>query len=176
MGRVPVTSRDNEAEQPKNNAPSSRFGLGEVAVVVVFAAVVLIFVRPAAENYVAGRMEISRATEAIAQKEQRVDELDAQLKRYDSEAYRREQARRKLGVIAPGETPYRIVDPHMEGTPEDQAAEDARQERGWLGLMWDSLSVPTEGSGPDQGPIGGGELDTHLPLNELPEEQPAEGQ
>lgn len=182
-GRVPVTSRDNAPARPKRRLPRVRMGAAELAVLALAALIVLGAVAAPARNYFSGRTEIARLNESIAAKQDRVDELDAELGRWNSEAYAREQARRRLGVIGEGETAYRILDPEMDQTPTVAGEVPASQDRSWLDKLWDSVSVPAEEAGSaasdEKGAIGGGEVDTHMPLDgEAPAEgeQPAEGE
>ncbi|WP_236630251.1 septum formation initiator family protein [Corynebacterium atypicum] len=163
-----MASRDNAPKAKKRQRPRLRLGVPEAGAIALAALVVLCAVAAPARNYFSGRTEIARVTEAIAAKEQRVDDLNAEIQRYGSDAYVREQARRRLGVVAEGETAFRILDPGMENAPVDAHAGAADQQHSWLEVLWNSIAVPAGepgSAGKSQDPINGGDLDTHLPLN-----------
>lgn len=85
-----------------------------------------------------------RAERDAAQAE--VDDLDAQLARWQDPAYVVAQARERLAYVYPGETPYRVVDPEVArpaavGSVDSVATGDALDGVPWFDRMWDSLGA-----------------------------------
>lgn len=97
-----------------------------------------------------------------------VDDLDAQLERWQDPAFVVAQARERLAYVYPGETPYRVVDPEV-ARPAAVGSVDAATEGGppvegaWFDRMWASVEAagapppatsptgeqaPTEGTSP----------------------------
>lgn len=96
-----------------------------------------------------------RAERDAAQEE--VDDLSADLKRWDDAAYIVAQARERLAYVFPGETPYRVVDPEVAGGSE--ATDDSAVERPeltavqpWYDTLWSSIedagAEPAEAEAP----------------------------
>ncbi|MDN4475597.1 septum formation initiator family protein [Demequina sp. SYSU T00192] len=122
-----------------------------VGVVVLAAAVVL----PSLRAYFRQQEELaSLRAEAVAAQES-VDDLTAEVKRWDDPAFVVAQARERLAYVFPGETPYRVIDPEtVEGAAEGSpAAEDPAEidESGtWYTRLWDSVETAGEAK------VGGG--------------------
>jgi hypothetical protein len=85
-----------------------------------------------------------------------VDDLDAQLERWDDSAFVVAQARERLAYVFPGETPYRVVDPEVarpaaEGSVDAvRAGETVVDDGPWYDTMWDSIA--TVGGEPETQP------------------------
>ncbi len=156
--RVPVAHRTEE-EASGNNGRSIRrrmwgkrsggghrpdkLGLaGYMALAVVSLLFFLGLARPL-NNYYDGRAEITQLTESIAAKTAEKERVLAEIEKYQSESYIEQEARRRLGVVAPGETAYRIVDPAMAYSSQvttDVSQEDENKQ--WYALLWDSVANP----------------------------------
>ncbi|GAB3596335.1 Septum formation initiator [Corynebacterium faecale] len=142
-GIVPVSSRDRAPETI--SAVRAPFRLGAVGVVVLALVVLLILMTVAIplRNYFQQRSEIAHTEASIQAKELQIEELSEELDRYQSEAYVREQARRRLGVIEPGETAFRILDPALDSgatVTSDGTEEEARGT--WYETLWESVTEP----------------------------------
>lgn len=75
-----------------------------------------------------------------------VDDLDAQLARWQDPAFVVAQARERLAYVYPGETPYRVVDPEVArpaaAGSADAAADGTVVEGGpWFDRMWASVEA-----------------------------------
>jgi len=75
-----------------------------------------------------------------------VDDLDAQLARWQDPAFVVAQARERLAYVYPGETPYRVVDPDVArpaaaGSVDEAANGDATDGEPWFGRMWASVEA-----------------------------------
>ena len=120
---VPVASRDAErAQRAAERAQRSRtrrarvFPKQDMASVVILISVVLLVLLAIAaplRNYYEGRAEIARAQESIERLEARKQALESDIAMYEDDAFMRQEARRRLGVVEEGETVWRILDPRM---------------------------------------------------------------
>ncbi|OFL94411.1 septum formation initiator family protein [Corynebacterium sp. HMSC055D05] len=162
---VPVASRDAErAQRAAERAQRSRtrrarvFPKQDMASVVILISVVLLVLLAIAaplRNYYEGRAEIARAQESIERLEARKQALESDIAMYEDDAFMRQEARRRLGVVEEGETVWRILDPRMSA-PDNitTAADEIPDDREWSEVLWDSLrDIPTEELPPiDDGP------------------------
>lgn len=147
---VPVASRVSERKRPpkansKLKKPRSRMDIAGYAVLAVVSIIVMLAVATPLNNYYAGRAEIARLNESIAAKQAEKERLLNEIGKYQSESYIQQEARRRLGVVAPGETAYRILDPKM--TADDSLTTDGdaqREAQPWYGVLWDSVAEPTQ--------------------------------
>lgn len=162
---VPVSSRDAAGATKKPRRPRVRLGTAEIGVLVVVTILILAAIAVPLRNYFQGRSEIARLNESIAAKEIEKEMLLDEIERYNDEAFIREEARRRLGLVEPGETAFRIIDPAME---HDSATitsdEDETEPRAWYEVLWDSIAVPPEPAVP--------ETRTQMPLLPPEGEQP----
>lgn len=171
---VPVSSRKAAgAPRQKLRKQKAKLGAFEIGILVSVALVVLLIIAVPLRNYFQQRSEIARLTESIAMKQLEKERLQSEIEDYRSDAYVREQARQRLGVIAQGETAYRIIDPRMDqdsSVTSDSDAEDL--ERTWYEILWTSISEPEMLVEED----AENEIDTRMPIEPgtetLPENVP----
>ncbi|QGY54979.1 septum formation initiator family protein [Corynebacterium pseudotuberculosis] len=166
---VPVVNRPERTrgfKLPRKRIRLHARGLVIVGIVVVIL-VVMIF-RPL-HTYMVQRADIARLASSIEQKQQKKDDLLSELDKYKSDAYIREQARTRLGVIARGERAYRVLTPELEAKDPIGGGESTRHDdsRPWFEKLWDSVSIP-EPSAEENGGSEGPEM--HLPI--IPTEAP----
>lgn len=152
---VPVASRDAErAERARERKQRSRtrrarvFPKQDMASVVILISVVLLVLLAIAaplRNYYEGRAEIARAQESIERLEARKQALESDIAMYEDDAFMRQEARRRLGVVEEGETVWRILDPRMSA-PDNitTAADEVPDDREWSEVLWDSLRAIPE--------------------------------
>ncbi len=108
---------------------------------------------PSVRVYLDQRAQINdlRAERDTAQTQ--VDDLNAQMERWNDPAFVVAQARERLAYVFPGETPYRVVDPEVarpaaEGSVDAvRAGEPGAYEGPWYDKMW--ASIQTVGKGPE---------------------------
>lgn len=157
---VPVASRDAErAQRAAERAQRSRtrrarvFPKQDMASVVILISVVLLVLLAIAaplRNYYEGRAEIARAQESIERLEARKEALESDIAMYEDDAFMRQEARRRLGVVEEGETVWRILDPRMSA-PDNitTAADQIPDDREWSEVLWDSLRDIPEAEAPE---------------------------
>ncbi|MEJ5997195.1 FtsB family cell division protein [Corynebacterium sp. H130] len=147
--RVPVKNRRSNVKVSSANFPNlknARVGTVELIVLAVVFIVLLLSIALPLRNYFEQRNEIKEVNQAIAQKQQRKEELLGELDRYKNKAYLNEQARNRLGVIAPGEVPFRILDPGMskEDSLTTKSTETTQEPQAWYDTMWGAVVSPVQ--------------------------------
>lgn len=83
------------------------------------------------------RQEIAATEAEIAQREQHITDLEAELKRWDDPEYVKAQARERLGWVVPGEKGYRVVG--RDGKPLVPGAEVAPDDPDEPATWWEKL-------------------------------------
>ena len=96
--------------------------------------------------YFAQAHEIAATKAEIANRQQRIAELQSEVVRWERLDYVRTQARERLGWVVPGETGYRVVDANGKplgggseiavDAPEPQKPQDA-----WWDKLWGSVEA-----------------------------------
>ncbi|MDK6492781.1 septum formation initiator family protein [Corynebacterium coyleae] len=185
---VPVASRDAErAQRAAERAQRSRtrrarvFPKQDMASVVILISVVLLVLLAIAaplRNYYEGRAEIARAQESIERLEARKQALESDIAMYEDDAFMRQEARRRLGVVEEGETVWRILDPRMSA-PDNitTAADEIPDDREWSEVLWDSLRDIPEAEAPESPETDAPEQNTpqpDAPQSEAPEAEAPE--
>lgn len=115
-----------------------------VAVLAVLALVVAVAMSPFARAWYGQRQELAALREDIAAGEARVEDLDAQLERWDDDAYVIAQARERFTYVMPGEVGYVVLDSSVAeqdaADPTAAAARDVAAEDGtWFSALWSSV-------------------------------------
>ena len=171
---VPVASREQRkqqlAEQKANK--ESRFAapnLATLALLIIVLIAVLVAVAAPLRNFYEGRNEIARAQANIEHLERRQADLEREIAKYEDPEYLNEVARRRLGVMEPGESAWRVIDPRMtHGTTI--TSDETPDDRGWAVFLWDSLrEVPEDipADAPEESPAP-----AESPAPEAPAEAP----
>ncbi|QCB28102.1 FtsB family cell division protein [Corynebacterium endometrii] len=153
-------SREREAARAKELASKnrSRMDIAGVSVLIAVVLIILFAIAVPLRNYYDGRTELARLNESIASAQQEKERLQTEIERYQDPEYIRQEARRRLGLVAPGEVAYRIVDPRMsqgESLSTDKQAESDQRE--WYEVLWDSVAEKPQvsvvsGNGPETPP------------------------
>ncbi|MCT2339134.1 septum formation initiator family protein [Corynebacterium sp. p3-SID1056] len=152
---VPVASRERGKDQRAAKATAKKRRLPAMfqqditstAILIALVIAVLIAIAVPLRNYYEGRAEIARAQSSIEQLERRKAELEADIAKYEDPAYVEQEARRRLGVMAEGESAWRIIDPRMSHSPSI-TTDEVPDERSWSEVMWDSLRELPEPDAP----------------------------
>ncbi|WP_246125192.1 FtsB family cell division protein [Cellulomonas xylanilytica] len=116
---------------------------------MVFSCVLLlafVLVYPTLHSYLQQRVEVDQLRAEVEAARERNDDLEADLLRWDDEAYVRAQARERLSFVMPGEKAFRVIDPEtVPDTPP--AAEgpasvlDSGSTLPWYATVWESVAV-----------------------------------
>jgi cell division protein FtsB len=96
--------------------------------------------------YFAQAHEIASTKAEIAERQERIGELQGELARWGDEAYVRTQARDRLGWVVPGETGYTVVG--ADGKPlgggakiSAETAPDETVQDAWWSKLWGSVEA-----------------------------------
>lgn len=152
---VPVASRERDKQQRSTGTRKRKrtlFAQQDLlswAILITVVVAVLLAIAVPLRNYYEGRSEIARLNDSIAALEQRKSDLETDIAKYQDPEYVKQEARRRLGVMEPGETAWRIIDPRMT-QGENITTEQAPDERSWAEVVWDSLrEVPQPQPAPE---------------------------
>ena len=116
---------------------------------MVFSCVLLlafVLVYPTLHSYLEQRAEVDRLRAQVEAARQRNDDLEADLRRWEDDAFVRAQARERLSFVMPGEKAFRVIDP--ETVPDTPPAADgpasvldAGSTLPWYANVWGSIEV-----------------------------------
>ena len=141
---VPVASRERDkrqrgqARRVKKRKPLAQQDLVSWAILISVVVAVLLAIAVPLRNYYEGRSEIRRLNDSIAALEQRKSDLERDIAKYQDPEYVKQEARRRLGLLEPGETAWRVIDPRMTQS-ETITSDQAPDLRSWGEVLWDSL-------------------------------------
>ena len=147
---VPVVSRAATQREAAAKAKKTQKARGErmgrmdivgLSVILVVVLIVLLTIAVPLRNYYHVRSETARLQHSIAAKQAQKEELLNEIDKYKSEDYLEQEARRRFGVIAEGETAYRIMDRRMnpDSTVTTNKLDDV-DERPWYEILWGSIA------------------------------------
>lgn len=147
---VPVVSRAATQREAAAKAKKTQKVRGErmgrmdivgLSVILVVVLIVLLTIAVPLRNYYHVRSETARLQHSIAAKQAQKEELLNEIDKYKSEDYLEQEARRRFGVIAEGETAYRIMDRRMnpDSTVTTNKLDDV-DERPWYEILWGSIA------------------------------------
>ncbi|MEZ2189376.1 septum formation initiator family protein [Corynebacterium sp. CCM 9204] len=148
-GRVPVTNRTKSGRRPdtvvsaRAQGAGGRFSALQVGILIGVLILVLVMIAVPVRNYFQQRAEISRLNASIVERSERREMLIEEIDKYRSDAYVREQARKRLGVIERGETPFRVIDPEITASTTTGSGERdtaAPVSTDWWTVLWNSVA------------------------------------
>ena len=143
------TASSAAVAREEKTAPLRRRGYGLTARAVALTVVLLILTISYATSlriYFSQAHEIAATKAEIAQRQQRIRDLQGDLARWDDKAYVRTQARERLGWVVPGETGYTVVG--ADGKPlgggaqiSAEAAAQQQPQNSWWSKLWGSVEA-----------------------------------
>ena len=143
------TPNAEASRREESGVPLLRRGSNLTARAIALAVVLLILTISYATSlriYFAQAHEIASTKEEIADRQQRIRELQGELARWGDEAYVRTQARERLGWVVPGETGYTVVG--ADGKPlgggakiSAETASDESAQDSWWSKLWGSVEA-----------------------------------
>lgn len=155
------------AAASRRHTPPHLWRLGALIVLLGFLA---LFLTPTLRGYLDQRAAISKAEQQIAAEEERIATIEAELERWEDDAYVEQQARERLRFVKPGEVAFTVLDDTGEQLSEPlpgmtPVTEDVHAHRPWYGQVWESVVTASEGvpepatDQPNQAPTGSPEED-----------------
>lgn len=117
-----------------------------VRAIVLFAILLVSFIVlfPTLSSYLAQQQSIASLKAQVSSTQDRNEQLQAEIERWQDPAFVQAQARDRLSFVMPGETPYKVIDPESATDPEDdgqQSEERQSDETVWYRNVWDSLRI-----------------------------------
>jgi cell division protein FtsB len=147
-GSPPSSEKQDNPGQPPasaNNRQRTSFTARAIALAVVLLILTISYAT-SLRIYFAQAHEIAATQAEIAQRQQRIDDLQTEMTRWQDPDYVRIQARERLGWVMPGETGYRVVGP--DGKPLGGGAEITAQNKteapapvAWWAKLWGSVEA-----------------------------------
>lgn len=135
---------------------------GRAAILVLVLAVLVVSYASSMRAYLDQRAHIQALKDEISQREQEIDALEKEKRRYDDPAYVQQQARERFGYVMPGETSYVVLDENgnplqSESTLSDPADVLHKTPKAWYADAW--ASVELAGNPPAPGAPPATEID-----------------
>lgn len=119
--------------------PAKSFSGRLLALAVVLIAMVVILA-PTVQTYVEQRMEINALQSDISAQQAEQDRLQTQLSRWEDPAYIKQQARKRLFLVMPGETRYLVVGADEATQPEQAPSPPTGDEDDpWVDALFESI-------------------------------------
>jgi cell division protein FtsB len=158
-GSAPAASRRPAAAARPRTAPaqplSAPRGLSRrAAFLAALLLIVGIAIAPFLRDAVNQQARLASLEREVSDRQQRVDDLQQQLDRWNDPAFVKAQARQRLKFVMPGEVGYIVLDEAVDEQAEQSPSRAAVQEvagsnRPWFGSLWESVR---EADQPDQPP------------------------
>ena len=143
--QAPPTSPPADAASAPSQSPRSSLTTRAIALAVVLL-ILMISYASSLRIYFTQRRDIAATRAEIGARQQTIEELQAELARWDDVEYVKTQARDRLGWVVPGEIGYRVVGPDgkpigggSEITSVPQPAEKPTD--AWWSRLWGSLAA-----------------------------------
>ncbi|AEK37358.1 FtsB family cell division protein [Corynebacterium variabile] len=120
---------------------------GVLVITVLVLAAVMVSVSQPLRNYFEQRADIAEVNAKIDRQEAEQQALTEEIEKYGSEAYLKEQARTRLGLVEPGETAWRLLDPGIDSGADyvpGEVTESDEPETPWYSQLWGSVATPPD--------------------------------
>lgn len=128
----------------KAGGPRGVFTRRAVALIVVVLMLLLSYAS-SLRIWITTEQEMAANRAAIQESQERINELNGELARWENPDYVRAQARERLGWVMPGDTGYRVLDAEGKplGTQLDPLGDDpgAPQPQQWWQRVWRSVEA-----------------------------------
>ena len=161
-GRVP-----HRAEPVAEDAREWRFRrtafTGRAAVLALVVCALALALAYPIQRYVQQRQEIAELAEQVEDGEARVRALEEEKARWADPNYVRQQARKRLHFVMPGETGYVVLGGDERDGPAQHGSAESRekvepQRQAWYGKLWSSVAAadtePDRTAGTGKKPAG----------------------
>jgi hypothetical protein len=90
--------------------------------------------------FLAQQAEIAALEQRQERQRARITELEERYAKWNDEQYAISQARKRLHMVLPGETPYFVIDPEgSEAVKASAQNPEPKREIPWYGKLWSSI-------------------------------------
>jgi cell division protein FtsB len=118
---------------------------GRAAILVLVLAVLTVSYASSMRAYLQQRTQISSLKDTIALRQQSIDDLEREKRRWDDPAYVRQQAR-ELNYVMPGETAYVVLDENGDPLDRETSLTDPstvaqKPPAAWWNTAWQSVEL-----------------------------------
>lgn len=122
---------------------------GVLAIVIALAIAVVV---PSVRVYIAQQQTLAELRQDRDAAQAEVDDLTADVERWNDPAFVIAQARERFQLVFPGETAYTVIDPelgatHAEGSPAAARLPQNQEAGAWYDQLW--ASIDEAGNGED---------------------------
>ncbi|MEV8534378.1 septum formation initiator family protein [Streptomyces sp. NPDC051211] len=111
---------------------------GRAALLVLVLCTLIVALAYPMRQYVSQRSEIGEQQRTADEARQRLEELRDEKARWQDPAYVKQQARKHLHFVQPGEIGYTMIDPTAEAE-ERNRTEHGAADRPWYSNVWDGV-------------------------------------
>ncbi|WP_280637391.1 septum formation initiator family protein [Nocardioides sp. W7] len=152
-GRTPGAGRTGR-QPPRTGAARTAAGAGRartrptgrLAILVLVLAVLVVSYASSMRAFLQQRSEMQDLQAEISQRQEHIDDLAREKRRWEDPAYVVQQARKRLGYVMPGETAYVALD--ADGDPiepgstlSDPDEVDPEEPEAWWSGAWGSVEL-----------------------------------
>lgn len=119
---------------------------GRLAILILVLAVLVVSYASSMRAFLQQRSEMQQLQAEIAERQERIDDLALEKRRWEDPAYVVQQARKRLGFVMPGETAYVTLDADGEpiepgSTLSDPDQVDPEEPEAWWTGAWGSVEL-----------------------------------
>ncbi len=143
-----IWQRDDRAATFEDNpAPARTFSGRTVALLAVLFIAALIMAQPL-QLLLDQQSEFAQTQQQLEHENQRQEELETQLERWDDPAFVQQQARERFNMVMPGERKYLVIDDEEDALEESKSSTDPLEEEaemGWADRLWGSVLSSGQG-------------------------------
>jgi cell division protein FtsB len=134
------------------------FTARRAAILAAVVCVLTLTIAGPVRTYFAQRAELTAIEASNAQLEVQKAQLEAEKTRINDPAYIEAQARDRLGMVMPGETPYQIQLPNSPATASEEPGASAPQSSSdpWYTALWHTIADAPHNVPPPPAPPPGG--------------------
>ena len=125
------SDEDSSGSSATPRGPRQGALTGRLLLILVLVGVCMTLIAPQLKIFMQQRQEVAELKADIAAKERQKSELSLEVKRYDDEAFLRQQARDRLLMVKPGEIRYSLTGQLPDSSEALSGTAASRQTKTW---------------------------------------------